>query len=83
MESMKQRLALRLFVAVTGDPEATWETLADEERGDALEWADAALEELREPSDRVGMALPDGYKAGSHSATQVWQAMIDAARAGK
>lgn len=32
-----------------------------------------------EPTDLMGLALPDGYKPGSHSATQIWRAMIAAA----
>jgi hypothetical protein len=41
--------------------------------------AQAAIEAMREPTDLMGCCLPQGYKAGSHSATQIWRAMIDAA----
>lgn len=42
--------------------------------------ADAVLEAMREPDDLMGLGLPEGYRPGSHSATQIWRAMIDAAR---
>jgi hypothetical protein len=41
--------------------------------------ARAALESMREPTDLMGCGLPEDYKAGSHSATEIWRAMIDAA----
>ena len=34
-----QRLAVTLFRAVTGNDQATWETMSDEERQDATAWA--------------------------------------------
>lgn len=43
--------------------------------------ARAAIEAMREPTDLMGNGLPQGYRAGSHSATQIWRAMIDAALA--
>ena len=48
-------------------------------RGKPRELARAAIEAMREPTDLMGNGLPAGYRPGSHSATQIWQAMIDAA----
>jgi hypothetical protein len=39
-----QEVGLAIFRKVTSDAEATWETMSEEERQDALEWAQAALE---------------------------------------
>jgi hypothetical protein len=58
-----------------------WRRLAAE-GGDAeffMGQARAAIEAMREPTDLMGLGLPQGYKPGSHSATQIWQTMIDAA----
>ena len=45
--------------------------------------AQAVLEEMRDPSDLMGLGLRkmqgDQYKPGSHSAADIWRAMIDAA----
>jgi len=45
----------------------------------AREQAKAAIEAMREPTDLMGHGLPSGYKAGSHSATEIWRGMIDGA----
>lgn len=42
-----------------------------------------AIEAMREPTDLMGLGLSSDYKPGSHSATQIWRAMIDAALSGK
>lgn len=42
----------------------------------------AAITAMREPTDQMGNALNRmgrPYDAGSHSATEIWQALIDAA----
>jgi hypothetical protein len=45
--------------------------------------ARAAIEAMREPTDLMGNGLSklprEPYKPGSHSATEIWRAMIDAA----
>lgn len=41
--------------------------------------ARAAIEAMREPTDLMGNGLPRDYRPGSHSATQLWKAMIDKA----
>ncbi|UXN70913.1 hypothetical protein N8A98_06920 [Devosia neptuniae] len=46
---------------------------------DLYEAVKAALVAMRDPTDLMGNGLPPDYKPGSHSATAVWQAMIDAA----
>jgi hypothetical protein len=45
----------------------------------AREFARTLLEAMREPTDLMGLGLPKDYKPGSHSATEIWRAMIDAA----
>lgn len=47
----------------------------------SLEWAMAteAIKAMRDPTDLMGAGLPNDYRPGNHSATQIWQAMIDAA----
>lgn len=52
-----------------------------QEREAADRAARAVLTAIREPSDLMGNGLPEGYRPGSHSATQIWRAMIDAALA--
>jgi hypothetical protein len=39
----------------------------------------AILAAMRDFPDQLGCHLPTGYKPGSHSAREVWQALIDAA----
>jgi hypothetical protein len=39
------------------------------------------LQAIREPTDLMGNGLPHDYKPGSHSASDIWRAMIDAALA--
>lgn len=54
---------------------------ADRLRESLNEEARAAIEAMREPTDLMGLGLPSDYKPGSHSATQIWRSMIDAALA--
>lgn len=44
-----------------------------------LKIARAAIEAMKTPTDDMGNGLPADYRPGSHSAKQIWQAMIDAA----
>lgn len=89
--TMKQRLALRLFQSVTEDTEATWEGLTDEERQDALKWAEEALDELREPDEEMVKAAEsksvfftsdsDDYAFDVPPKPRItWGAMINVAR---
>ena len=41
------------------------------------------LDAMREPTDLMGNGLPSGYKPGSHSASDIWRSLIDAAKEGK
>jgi hypothetical protein len=44
-----------------------------------LNMARAAIQAMREPTDQMGLGLGSDYRPGSHSARQIWQAMIDEA----
>lgn len=51
-------------------------------RGDYRELAITALQALREPTEAMGFGLrrlPRVYRPGSHSALEIYRAMIDAA----
>lgn len=64
---------------VTGMAMEPWEECRDVYLGDA----DTVLGVMREPDDLMGLGLRTmrgEYRPGSHSATQIWQAMIDYAR---
>ena len=51
----------------------------EEQRQYWTEKAIAAVKAMREPTDLMGNGLPAGYRPGSHSATEIWRAMVDAA----
>ncbi|MGN6451348.1 MAG: hypothetical protein ACTHLK_22690 [Brucella intermedia] len=56
-----------------------------ENAGDGRDYtgiARSVMEEMRDPTDLMGNGLntlPGGYRAGSHSASDIWRVMIDAA----
>lgn len=52
---------------------------AEARRQRARDTAREILIAMRKPTDLMGLGLPEDYKPGSHSATQIWRALIDAA----
>ncbi|UAK23695.1 hypothetical protein [Sphingomonas nostoxanthinifaciens] len=62
---------------MVGTMRREWET----RRRLSLRKAERVIAAMRHPTDLMGNGLPNGYKPGSHSATQIWRAMIDAALA--
>jgi hypothetical protein len=80
-----EEIALALFRAVTSDPEASWESMSAEEREDALGWARAGLEAVRQPGE-VALAAGErniydggpGYRESrANQAIDCWEDMID------
>lgn len=64
-----------------GPPYEMLMTMGKHVRNDLYDRAKAAIEAMREPTDL--MVLPEGYRSGSHSASQIWRCMIDSALDGK
>lgn len=82
--SMIERVA-RAIWNIRREEEDRCDMALEEVGRDHSVWAEAraAIEAMREPTDLMGGALPSDYRPGSHSATQIWRAMIDAALKGE
>ncbi len=80
---MIERVAKALFEDEWDDKSSEpWESANPGERKAWLRSARVAMEAMREPTDLMGNGLnnlPGEYRAGSHSASDVWRVMIDAA----
>lgn len=82
-KTMLERVAKALFEDEWDDKSSEqWESADADERKAWLRSARVAVAALREPTDLMGNGLnnlPGGYRAGSHSASDIWRVMIDAA----
>lgn len=58
-----------------------WSAVAESQKEGFRIKARDVIKAMREPTDLMGLGLPPDYKPGSHSATQIWRAMIDRALA--
>ena len=72
-ESMVVRVAKAIGMTIPNRSDATYVTPY------TMLAARAAIEAMREPTDNMGNGLPADYRPGSHSAKQIWQAMLDKA----
>lgn len=79
MNEMVERVAIAIFEACPYKDSQNFQDHDDRYKHNVRSYARAAIEAMREPTDAMSLGLPDGYKPGSHSATQIWRAMIDAA----
>lgn len=82
-KTMLERVAKALFEDEWDDKSSEpWESADPDERKAWLRSARVAMAALRDPTDLMGIGLinlPGGYRAGSHSASDIWRVMIDAA----
>lgn len=82
--TMRDRLALALFVGA-GNRSSTWEGFPRNSKAMYYRFADAALVELREPTEVMVEAgnrhTHCGGPCHNHAGRDTWQAMIDVAGA--
>lgn len=85
MSEMIERVARAMLadeLKNDGDPFNLGETVDSVWDGEAdiwLRYARAAIAEMRELTDLMGLGLPADYRPGSHSAGDIWRSLIDAA----
>lgn len=79
MTTMIERVARAIYESWNGRGCTPWSRLTAAHKAPYLSDARTAIKAMREPSDLMGNGLPPDYHPGTHSATQIWRAMIDAA----